>query len=68
MAQEFLEKEGVDVEVIDVALDENAARELVEKSGQLGVPVLEVKKLIMIGFDGNAYKKALEEAGISAAK
>jgi glutaredoxin 3 len=68
MAQEFLEKEGVEVEVVDVAQDENAARELVSKSGQLGVPVIEIKRLVMVGFDRDAYKKALEDAGIPSRK
>lgn len=65
MAQEFLEKEGYDVDVIDVARDEKAARELVDKSGQLGVPVVEMKNILMVGFDRDAYKKALADAGIT---
>jgi glutaredoxin 3 len=68
MAQEFLEKEGVDVEVVDVARDEKAAKELVDKSGQMAVPVMEFKNIVMVGFDRDAYKKALEDAGIPSRK
>ncbi len=68
MAQEFLEKEGVDVEIVDVARDEKAARELVDKSGQMAVPVIEFKNIVMVGFDRDAYKKALEDAGIPLRK
>ncbi|OFW56386.1 MAG: hypothetical protein A2V52_05040 [Actinobacteria bacterium RBG_19FT_COMBO_54_7] len=68
MAKDFLDKEGVDVEVIDVAKDQQAATDLVNKSGQMGVPVMEVKNVLMVGFDRDAYKKALEDAGVSSQK
>jgi glutaredoxin 3 len=31
-----------------------------EKSGQFGVPVIDVNGAIIVGFDKNALKKALE--------
>lgn len=66
MAKDFLEKEGVEFTVVDVSEDEEAAREMVEKSGQMGVPVMEVEKTIVVGFDRGAYRKALVDAGILA--
>lgn len=64
MAKDFLEKEGVAFTVVDVSEDEEAAREMVEKSGQMGVPVMEVGGTVIVGFDRGAYRKALTEAGL----
>ncbi|MEJ5187119.1 MAG: glutaredoxin domain-containing protein [Candidatus Geothermincolales bacterium] len=63
IAKSYLEEQGVDFEVVDVSRDEKAALEMVDKSGQMGVPVLEVGDTIIVGFDRNAYHKALERAG-----
>jgi len=63
MAKDFLEKEEVPFAAIDVSHDQKAAREMVDKSGQMGVPVLEIEDTVIIGFDKGAYKKALVEAG-----
>ena len=64
IAKGFLEEQGVDFEVVDVSRDEKAALEMVDKSGQMGVPVLEVGETIIVGFDRNTYRKALEQAGL----
>lgn len=66
MAKDFLEKEGVVFAAVDVSRDEKAAREMVDKSGQMGVPVLEVEDTMIVGFDKGAYKKALADAGALA--
>ncbi|MGQ9475484.1 MAG: glutaredoxin family protein [Actinomycetota bacterium] len=64
MAKDFLEKEGVPFTVVDVSEDERAAQEMVDKSGQMGVPVMEVGNTIVVGFDRGAYRKALADAGL----
>lgn len=64
MAKDFLEKEGVPFTVVDVSEDEQAAREMVDKSGQMGVPVMEVGETVIVGFDRGAYRKALVDAGV----
>ncbi len=64
MAKDYLEKEKVPFRVVDVSEDEKAAREMVEKSGQMGVPVLEVEDLVIVGFNRDAYRKALRDAGL----
>jgi alkyl hydroperoxide reductase subunit F len=51
MAKAFLEKYGVPFENIDVGTDGNAARKMVEISGQRGVPVIVVDDEIIVGFD-----------------
>jgi len=64
MAKDFLDEEKVDFSVIDVSEDEKAAQEMVDKSGQMGVPVMELDKVIIVGFDRGAYRKALVDAGV----
>lgn len=66
IAKDFLEKEGVPFRVVDVSEDAEAARELVDKSGQMGVPVMEVGEVMIVGFDKGAYRKALHDAGLIA--
>jgi glutaredoxin 3 len=66
MAKDFLEEEGVDFTVVDVSKDERSAQEMMDRSGQMGVPVMELDKVIIVGFDRDAYRKALVDAGILA--
>jgi glutaredoxin-like YruB-family protein len=51
MAKQYLKEKGIEFEEIDVSKDEMAAKEMVEKSGQMGVPVIEIDGQIVIGFD-----------------
>jgi glutaredoxin-like YruB-family protein len=64
MAKDFLEEQNVEVKVVDVSEDVEAARKMVDKSGQMGVPVMEVENTIIVGFDRGAYRKALADAGV----
>jgi len=49
--KEFLKSHNFEFEDIDVSTNENAAKEMVEKSGQMGVPVVEIDGEIVVGFD-----------------
>ena len=51
MAKQYLKEKGIEFEEIDVSKNEKAAKEMVEKSGQMGVPVIEIDGKIVIGFD-----------------
>lgn len=64
MAKDFLDEEGVAFTVVDVSGDEKAAQEMVDKSGQMGVPVIEVENVLIVGFDRETYHKALVDAGV----
>ncbi|MBN2025311.1 MAG: glutaredoxin family protein [Actinobacteria bacterium] len=64
MAKDFLTEEGVQFTAVDVSEDERAAQEMVDKSGQMGVPVMELENVIIVGFDRGAYHKALVDAGV----
>ena len=57
--KEFLYEKNVKFENIDVGVDQKAANEMVEKSGQMGVPVTDINGTIIVGFDKDAIDKAL---------
>ncbi|MFH1199506.1 MAG: glutaredoxin domain-containing protein [Candidatus Micrarchaeota archaeon] len=58
-AKEFLRQNNVKFGEIDVSSDAAAANRLIEKSGQMGVPVIEVGKRVIVGFDKEALSEAL---------
>ena len=60
MAKEFLKENKIEFEDIDVGANQEAAKEMVEKSGQMGVPVIMVGDEIIVGFDKEKLKKALK--------
>ena len=49
--KEFLKENNIEFEDIDVAQDEKAREEMITKSGQMGVPVVEIDNEIVVGFD-----------------
>lgn len=51
MAKTFLDEQGVPYDDLDVAADAAARDEMVKKSGQMGVPVIDVDGEVIIGFD-----------------
>jgi glutaredoxin 3 len=51
MAKQYLSGLKVPFKEIDVEHDHNAARGLVEKTGQAGIPVIEIGEETIIGFD-----------------
>lgn len=59
MAKDFLKKNNIEFESIDVGIDEAAAKEMVDKSGQMGVPVIAIDGQIIVGFDKDAISKSL---------
>jgi glutaredoxin-like YruB-family protein len=61
MAKALFEEKKIPFEEKDVALDEAARSEMVEKSGQLGVPVIDIDGKIVVGFDRT---KLLDLAGV----
>ena len=49
--KEFLHENGIPFEDIDVSANPDAAKEMVEKSGQMGVPVVDIDGQIVVGFN-----------------
>ncbi len=58
-AKEYLTEKGVEFEDFNVAEDQTKAAEMTEKSGQMGVPVLDVNGTIIVGFDKAKIDQAL---------
>lgn len=55
----FLEEHGVEYEEAFVDTDTKSRNEMLRKSGQLGVPVVDVNGTIIVGFEKDALKRAL---------
>ncbi len=60
IAKEHLRASGVSFEDVDVATDMTRAKEMVEKSGQYGVPVIDIDGEIVVGFDRARIDSLLE--------
>jgi glutaredoxin-like YruB-family protein len=59
LAKEFLKAKGIAFKEIDVSKDKEAAEEMIQKSGQMGVPVIDIDGTIIVGFNRTAIEKAL---------
>lgn len=59
MAKEFFGEHGISYTEHDVARDLTKRKEMIEKSGQMGVPVIFVGDQLVIGFDEGHLKKLL---------
>jgi len=58
MVKEYLAKKGVEFSDRDVANDQKSAMEMIKKTGQMGVPVLDIGGRLIVGFE----RKAIDEA------
>ncbi|MDD5246879.1 MAG: glutaredoxin domain-containing protein [Candidatus Omnitrophica bacterium] len=58
-AKQFLKDNNLTFQEIDVSVDQAAADEMIKKSGQMGVPVLDIEGEIIVGFDKDRIKAAL---------
>ena len=61
-AKDYLKKKGIPFTERDVEQDPAFARESVEKSGQTGIPVLDINGEIIVGFDRPRIDAALKNA------
>ena len=59
MAKEYFDEKGFKFEEKNVGLDRKAAQEMVEKSGQLGVPVIDIDGNIVVGFQSEVFDELL---------
>ena len=51
LAKQYFRQQGVRFRDVDVSRDPTAARDLVRRSGQTGVPVIDIGGKIIVGFD-----------------
>jgi len=63
MAKDFFKEKNVAYEDFDVAADQAKRQEMIQKSGQMGVPVIIVGNNVIVGFN---KPKIVELLGIAA--
>lgn len=63
-AKKYFDSIGVKYTDVNVEADHKAAEEMIKKSGQMGVPVIEIGKDIIVGFNRPKIDEALKTAGV----
>lgn len=59
MVKDYLKSKNVTFTEYDVASDNKAAMEMIHKSGQSGVPVIDIGGEIVVGFDQDSIEQIL---------
>lgn len=59
MAKDFFAENGIKYENYDVAKDLEKRKEMVDKTGQMGVPVIVIGDETMVGFDEERLSELL---------
>ena len=65
MVKDWLKDKGVSYDDVNVGTDQDKAKEMMDKSGQMGVPVIDVEGTVVIGFDKPKLESALKEKGLT---
>ncbi|MBA7563386.1 hypothetical protein ES708_05043 [subsurface metagenome] len=60
-AKDYLSRKGIPFVDRNVAVDRDAAKEMIQKSGQMGVPVITIDNEIMVGFNQALLDKLLSQ-------
>ncbi|WP_028972902.1 glutaredoxin family protein [Spirochaeta cellobiosiphila] len=60
MAKRYFKENKISFTDYDVSRDQTKADEMIRKSGQMGVPVLDINGQILVGFDKGRVEKALK--------
>lgn len=55
----YLKKNKIKYNEVNISMDRMAAMEMVRKSGQMGVPVVEINGRIIVGFDKDEIDRLL---------
>lgn len=63
-AKEYLKSLNIDFESVNVSGDKQAAMELVKKTRQMGVPVIQIGEEYIVGYNQDAISSALKNAGL----
>jgi glutaredoxin-like YruB-family protein len=61
MVKKFFNENDIEFEEKNVAEDKDSAKEMMEKSGQMGVPVIDIDDQIIVGFN---KEKIIEVLGL----
>lgn len=60
-AKNYFEEEGIEFTDYDVSEDKEKAKEMINKTGQQGVPVIEIDGETVVGFDKERIESLLNE-------
>ena len=60
-AKEFFKEKKIEFEVIEVDKDQEALKKMMEKTGQSGVPQIEINGKMIVGFDQGAIEAELKK-------
>ncbi len=58
-AKDYFRSQGVAFADVDVSRDRVAAQEMISKSGQMGVPVIDIGGTIVVGFQPEVFEKLI---------
>lgn len=61
LVKNYLKSKGIEFEEKDVSKDREAARKMIEKSGQMGVPQIDINGKIIVGFNREAIDEELKK-------
>lgn len=59
MAKQWMDENNISYKDNDVTTSQSLVQEMVEKSGQMGVPVIEIEDKILVGFDKHRMEELL---------
>lgn len=59
-AKQWMRENRITFKEFDVSRDQRKADEMVRKSGQMGVPVVDVHGKVIVGFDRDKIERALK--------
>jgi S1-C subfamily serine protease len=65
MVKEFLSQNGVSFREVDVSRDHSAAQDLVNRTGQMGVPVTMIDDQVIVGFDRVRLEQAIDQVKVT---
>jgi glutaredoxin 3 len=60
-AKAYFKENNIKFTDVDVSSDKKAQEKMIEKSGQMGVPVIEINEKILVGFDKAKVEEALKK-------
>lgn len=59
----WMKEKGIEFQDIDVSADQEAAQQMIQKSGQMGVPQTEINGKMIVGFNTDAIEAELGTGG-----
>ena len=62
VAKQYFDSKKIAYDEVDVEKDMEAAKQIVEETGQMGVPVIRIGSHLIVGFDRQNIDAALKDA------